>query len=305
MAVTPPQFKFVLITPLIKFCWIVMYEVFVVNYWQDVVKVELSTESSSSEITCQPHPLTSVEEHHDTVFKTKRLRGLRLWNFPYLQQLPETFPRSVEFLSICEWGIRSKDLATPLMSFQNLKFLKVKDCHGLTSLLSPSTAKSLSQQLTHLGISGCKSLTQVIANDHKEADDDHHEIIFSQLKFLLLDDLSSLTSFYSGNNNVVLQFPHLDKLTVGRCPEMKTFYHGNIDCPSLHQIFLSKSNDKRQIRWIMWDPMFFVSFKHSYWKGDINTTIQKLWEDKNTRDSPESEEVHIYVFIFYIIVIKM
>ena len=158
MAVTPPQFKFVLITPLINFCWIVMYEVFVVNYWQDVVKVELSTESSSSEITCQPHPLASVEEHDDMdmVFKTKRLSDLRLWNFPYLQQLPKTFPRSLESLSICEWGIRLKDLATPLMSFQNLKFLAVKDCHDLTSLLSPSTAKSLSQQLTHLGISGCK-----------------------------------------------------------------------------------------------------------------------------------------------------
>ena len=301
MADTPGQFKFVLITPLIKFYWIVMYEVFEVNYWQDVVKVELSTESSSSEITCQPHPLTSVEEHHDTVFKTKRLRKLWLWNFPYLQ----TIPRSVESLRICEWGVRSKDLATPLMSFQNLKVLMVKDCHVLTSLLSPSTAKSLSQQLTHLGISGCKSLTQVIANDHKEADDDDdHEIIadniniiFSQLEFLLLDDLSSLTSFYSGNNNVVLQFPHLDNLAVGRCPKMKTFYHGNIDCPSLHQIFLYESDDGDEITETMWDPVFYevTSFEHTYWKGDINTTIQKLWEDKNIGDSPESEEVHIYI----------
>ncbi|KAF3453156.1 hypothetical protein FNV43_RR03593 [Rhamnella rubrinervis] len=270
------------------------------SHHKDVVKDELSTESSCSEITCQPHPLGPVEEHHEMVFKTKRLSELRLQDFPYLQQLPKTF-QTVEFLVIWEWGVRLKDLATPLICFQNLKFLMVKDCQGLTSLLSPSTAKSLSQRLTKLGISGCKSLRQVIVNDQKEADDDeigadNINIIFRQLKSLLLEDLSSLTSFYSGNNNVVLQFPHLNQLVVGGCPEMKTFYHGNIDCPSLQRATIFSESVQFYI-WCMMlysDPEYFIlgtNNEHFYWKGDVNTTIQKLWEDKNIiRDSPESEE---------------
>ncbi|KAF3454153.1 hypothetical protein FNV43_RR04600 [Rhamnella rubrinervis] len=82
---------------------------------QGVVKNDLSTESSCSEITCQPHPLGPVEEHHDMVFKTKRLSELWLESFPYLQQLPKTF-QTVEFLVICQWGVRLKDLATPCVS---------------------------------------------------------------------------------------------------------------------------------------------------------------------------------------------
>ncbi|KAF3453158.1 hypothetical protein FNV43_RR03595 [Rhamnella rubrinervis] len=271
------------------------------SHHKGVVKNDLSTESSCSEITCQPHPLGPVEEHHDMVFKTKRLSELWLESFPYLQQLPKTF-QTVEFLVICQWGVRLKDLATPLMCFQNLKVLMVKDCQGLTSLLSPSTAKSLSQRLTKLGISGCKSLRQVIVNNQKEADDDEIGadniiIIFRQLKSLLLEDLSSLTSFYSGNNNVVLQFPHLNQLVVGDCPEMKTFYHGNIDCPSLHRIIIFSESMQHYIRCMMLypNPEYFNlgtnSEQHFFWKGDVNTTIQKLWEDKNIiRDSPESEE---------------
>ncbi|KAF3453154.1 hypothetical protein FNV43_RR03591 [Rhamnella rubrinervis] len=258
------------------------------SHHKDAVKDELNTESSCSEITCQPQPLGPVEEHHDMVFKTKRLSELRLWNFPDLQQLPKakTF-QTVESLSICELGVRIKDLATPLMCFQNLKVFMIKDCQGLTSLLSPSTAKSLSQRLTILGISGCKSLRQVIANDQKEADDDDDEIrahtiniIFSKLESLILDDLSSLTSFYSGNSNVVLQFPHLNKLVVSDCPEMKTFYHGNIDCPSLQGII--SWSFQHYIRDMMWYPEYYDlgNCEHFDWKGDVNTTIQKLWEEE-------------------------
>ncbi|KAF3453161.1 hypothetical protein FNV43_RR03598 [Rhamnella rubrinervis] len=233
---------------------------------KDVVKDELGTESSCSEITCQPHPLGPVEEHHDMVFKAKLLSELRL----------------------------------PLMCFQNLTVLMVKDCDGLISLLSPSTAKSLSQRLTKLGISGCKSLRQVIANDQKEADDDDGiradsiNIIFRQLNSLILDDLPNLTSFYSGNKNVVLQFPYLYELVVSDCPEMKTFYHGSIECPSLHRIYLRM---KQRVEDIMWDPEYYsfqnfywngdintaIRKRNFYWKGDINTTIQKLWEEKNMR----------------------
>ncbi|KAF3453153.1 hypothetical protein FNV43_RR03590 [Rhamnella rubrinervis] len=273
------------------------------SHHKDVVKDELNTEASCSEITCEPHPLGPVEEHHEMVFKTKRLSELRLQDFPYLQQLPKTF-QTVEFLVIWEWGVRLKDLATPLMRFQNLKVLMVKDCQGLTSLLSPSTARSLSQRLTKLGISGCKSLRQVIANDQKEADDDADEIradniniIFSQLESLILDDLSRLTSFYSGNNNVVLQFPHLNQLVVSDCPQMKTFYDGNIDCPSLQRITIFCESMQHYIR----SMMLYTNPEYFYWKGDVNTTIQKLWEDKNIRrDSPESEEVYMHPSIFIV-----
>ncbi|KAF3454156.1 hypothetical protein FNV43_RR04603 [Rhamnella rubrinervis] len=236
---------------------------------QDVVKDELGTESSCSEITCQPHPLGPVEEHHDMVFKAKLLSELRL----------------------------------PLMCFQNLTVLMVKDCDGLISLLSPSTAKSLSQRLTKLGISGCKSLRQV-ANDQKEADDDDGiradsiNIIFRQLNSLILDDLPNLTSFYSGNKNVVLQFPYLYELVVSDCPEMKTFYHGSIECPSLHRIYLRM----KQRRGHHGTPSTILSkisiewrYQHRHSKAkfllesDINTTIQKLWEEKEY-DSTATEE---------------
>ncbi|KAF3431719.1 hypothetical protein FNV43_RR26453 [Rhamnella rubrinervis] len=219
-------------------------------------------------------PENENEDSTDSVDKQRHLLDHR--------QLDKTC-QNMEHLFIHGCG-RLKFFATPAVSFQNLKILSVRECHGLTSLFHPSTAKSLSQ-LTELEVAECKSLREIIANDNEEAHDHDYQraagniIVFSKLESLLLSDLSNLRGFFWGND-VVLQFPCLSKLLVDRCPNMKTFSHGNIiDCPALDKIFIFNFRG-RPFDWTKHD-------EESLWEGDINTTIQKLWEDNNMKENAE------------------
>ncbi|KAF3431875.1 hypothetical protein FNV43_RR26611 [Rhamnella rubrinervis] len=149
----------------------------------------------------------------------------------------------------------------------------------------PSINSESLSQLTELEVAECKSLREIIANDNEEAHDHDYQraagniIVFSKLESLLLSDLSNLRGFFWGND-VVLQFPCLSKLLVDRCPNMKTFSHGNIiDCPALDKIFIFNFRG-RPFDWTEHD-------EESLWEGDINTTIQKLWEDNNMKENAE------------------
>lgn len=101
---------------------------------------------------------------------------------------------------------------------------------------------------THsIGHIGCETLRQVLIENEEDEDGDHDEIaaacncntnkivVFGHLETLVLYNLSDLISFYSGSKeNVVLQFPCLDKLFVGEYPKLTTFSHrGHVDCLSL------------------------------------------------------------------------
>ncbi|XP_044477768.1 uncharacterized protein LOC123205035 isoform X2 [Mangifera indica] len=144
-------------------------------------------------------------------------------------------------------------------SFENLTVLTVWGCDGLMNLLTPSIAKNL-VQLREMTIGRCKMMAEIVSNKTEDvaAED---EIVFGKLKLLSLEDLQNLICFYSGN--YALKFPSLEELTVDECPMMMTFSVGNLNTPSLQKV-------KRD----RWDEGKWS------WKGELNTTIQQLYEEK-------------------------
>ncbi|XP_031273948.1 uncharacterized protein LOC116132446 [Pistacia vera] len=86
-------------------------------------------------------------------------------------------------------------------SFYNLKFILVKSCAQLENIFSFSNASRSLPKLQRIKVKDCQNMKEIFAvereynvNNNEEID---HEIKFSQLRFLTLDSLKSLASFYS------------------------------------------------------------------------------------------------------------
>lgn len=80
----------------------------------------------------------------------------------------------------------------------------MSDIEGLRSLLSSSMARSL-VQLTHLQISGCPILEDIISTT--VSDEENMENVFSKLQHLELESLPNLTRFCSRS---CMEFPSLE-----------------------------------------------------------------------------------------------
>ena len=151
------------------------------------------------------------------------------------------------------------------MCFRNLYTLEVSECHGLISLATSSTVKSL-VQLKELTLSGCKRMREIVTNEGEgEAGD---EICFNQLKDLSLCDLPTLGSFFHLGNRTI-KFPSLETLYVFKCPELKIFSNGVLSMQKLKHVGLDGN---------YWSP---------YQEGDlfpvedVNTFIKRCWEKNN------------------------
>ncbi|KAJ4721510.1 Disease resistance protein [Melia azedarach] len=156
-------------------------------------------------------------------------------------------------------------------SFRNLTTLTVLICHGLTSIVTCSAAKSL-VQLRKMSIRSCDGLTEIVAADEGDETKDY-EINFSQLKELDLFNLVRLTSFCSAN--CTLKFPSLEELNVEDCRKMKSFCGGEISTPKLQKVKLQ--NITTELR-----------------KGDLNKTIQEL---RDQIDAAFAEELRNYMLL--------
>ncbi|XVF77079.1 hypothetical protein PTKIN_Ptkin14bG0011100 [Pterospermum kingtungense] len=120
--------------------------------------------------------------------------------------LSGAFPkvRTLAVLDCC----KLKNLVRSWVSFEDLTSLEVSGCHGFVNLLSCSTAKSLVQltrmsitecstakslvQLTRMSITDCDMIEEIIGGDPGE--EVKGCIVFSQLKYLQLSCLPSLSS---------------------------------------------------------------------------------------------------------------
>ncbi|XP_058724247.1 uncharacterized protein LOC131595793 [Vicia villosa] len=139
-------------------------------------------------------------------------------------------------------------------SFTNIIYLIVDDCKELIYLITSSTAKSL-VQLTELKITNCKKVLDVVKIDDVKTEED---IIFKKLKNLVLTSLLSLRSFSNGKQPFI--FPSLVLISVEGCPQMKNFSLGVTEAPHLTGIEVEDKNIR--------------------WKGDLNTTIEQLFIEK-------------------------
>ncbi|XP_024926181.3 uncharacterized protein LOC107410500 [Ziziphus jujuba] len=238
-----------------------------------------------------------LEDDKEHAGMLSRLEGLKLSELPQLMHLWEEDYHHVGrafgnlkalFVSRCD---RLKNLVPCPISFENLRYLRVSKCHGMENLLTPSTAKSLSQ-LRRMIITECRRMIQIVGDHQKGNDESDGEIVFSRLQVLELDNLPSLTSFYSGSNHI-LRFPYLEGVFVKSCCQMRSFCNGEVSTPELKKVILSAlkedeydSDDEYSIdgdddyedeEWDVDDkycdrPMMELK------KGDINATIRHLSE---------------------------
>ncbi|KAL9315080.1 hypothetical protein ACSQ67_016081 [Phaseolus vulgaris] len=213
-----------------------------------------------------------------------RFRELTLNNLPELDTIGLEHPwvkpytKSLEFLMLNECP-RLERLVSDVVSFSNLKQLAVELCEEMKNLFTFSTAKSL-VQLVFLSIINCESMKEIVK---KEDEDASGEIVLGRLTTLELDSLSRLVSFYSGN--AMLQLPCLRKVTIVKCPRMKTFSEGGINAPmflgiktSLQDSNFHFHNDLNST--VQWFHQH-VSFKHSkHLTLREDSDLEEIWHSK-------------------------
>ena len=199
----------------------------------------------------------------------ERLTTLHLSKMPRLMHLWKENSRqgrgiqNLESLHV-SYCSRLKKLVPSSMCFRNLYTLKVSECHGLISLATSSTVKSL-VQLKELRLLGCKRMREIVTNEGEgEAGD---EICFNQLKYLSLYDLPTLGSFFHLGNRTI-KFPSLESLYVVRCPELKIFSDGVLSMQKLERVRL--------------DGNYWSAYQRGLFPvEDVNTFIKRCWEKNN------------------------
>ncbi|KAJ7978017.1 Disease resistance protein family [Quillaja saponaria] len=135
-----------------------------------------------------------------------------IWRFRNLEQLHLEEIYNVEELNPCEEEVATDafskleklflsnlpKLRTSLLSlapsFENLTVLVVSYCEELLSVGNSSVATSL-VRLTYLKVRSCEKMTEIIASDEGGEAEKEQEIVFHQLKILILDKLQRLARF--------------------------------------------------------------------------------------------------------------
>ena len=236
---------------------------------------------NSVEELCLHQEKDATEEPDRTL---ARLKELQLWYFPNLKHLfedlekvrPDKAFQTIEALNVSRL-CQLERLLPFLDAFKNLKDLRVRGCPAMINVLVSSTAKSL-PQLTRISIENCKQMREIMASEEGEIMD---ETVFSRLRILVLHNLPSLQCFYPGNS--AMRFPVLDKLILSQCPEMRSFSNGIVTTQKLNRIIIEIVNEDiwttSGIDWYLNSIEFDSTAKTHRWEGDINSTVQKVWED--------------------------
>ncbi|CAK9156677.1 unnamed protein product, partial [Ilex paraguariensis] len=105
-------------------------------------------------------------------------------------------------------------------SFENLKELTIGGCNCKRYVFSFTTSKLLIQ-LQELVIEECDMMKEIIATEREEDGEVVDAIVFPKLFYLSLGRMPELTSFYQGN--CTLEFQSLEALKIEKCPKMQTF----------------------------------------------------------------------------------
>ncbi|KAH9686954.1 Disease resistance protein [Citrus sinensis] len=113
--------------------------------------------------------------------------------------------------------------------------------------------------LVNLKVSRCDKIEEIVGHVGEEVKE--NRIAFNKLKVLELDYLPRLTSFCL--ENYTLEFPSLERVSVTRCPDMKTFSLGILSTPKLYKVQVSKNEESELY----------------HREGNLNSTIQKCYKE--------------------------
>ncbi|XP_045792992.1 disease resistance protein At4g27190-like [Trifolium pratense] len=188
------------------------------------------------------------------------LKKLWLFRLPKLQHICEDGSRihplleHLEVLFIHDCPSLTNLLLPSSVNFSHLTYLEITKCNKLVNLISSSTAQSL-VKLTVLKVQNCDSLQEIITGK------ENVDIAFVSLKRLMLKGLPSLNNFCL--SKCFLKFPLLEYVVVSNCPVMEIFSEGNTSTPSLRNVKIEENVEE------------------CYWKGNLNDTIKKMFEDKS------------------------
>ncbi|WJX10976.1 hypothetical protein P8452_01642 [Trifolium repens] len=187
-----------------------------------------------------------------------QIKHLTLNSLPNLEHICEEGFRIDPVLEFLEylWVSHCSSLTNLLpcsATFTHLVQLEIKDCNGLTKLITSSTAQSLIN-LTTLKIEACNSLEEIILGE------ENVHITFISLEILILVSLPSLNRFCS--SKCFFKFPLLEVVILRECPRMKVFSEGYTSTPGLRKVEIAETHEE-------W-----------FWKGNLNDTINNMFEDK-------------------------
>ncbi|KAK2400439.1 hypothetical protein QL285_050141 [Trifolium repens] len=187
-----------------------------------------------------------------------QIKSLTLNGLPNLEHICDEGFRTDSVLELLEVLLVSHcssltNLLPSSATFTHLVYLEIKDCNGLTKLITSSTAQSLIN-LTILKIKDCNSLEEIILGE------ENVHLTFISLQTLMLECLPSLNQFCS--SKCFFKFPLLDVVIVQECPRMKVFSEGYTSTPNLRKVKIAENDEE-------W-----------FWKGNLNDTIKTMFEDK-------------------------
>jgi len=106
-----------------------------------------------------------------------------------------------------------------ILNFKKLRTIEVGRCNELRNLFPVVVAKDV-LKLERMSVLNCKKMIEIVASQYaSEADND--PLVFSELTYLRLYQLSNIKHFYKGKHPI--KCPKLKELTVCGCQKLKTF----------------------------------------------------------------------------------
>ncbi|KAH9753037.1 Disease resistance protein [Citrus sinensis] len=109
----------------------------------------------------------------------------------------------------------------------------------------PRLEVGIPSSLVNLKVSKCQKIEEIVGHVGEEVKE--NRIAFSELKVLILNYLSRLTSFCL--ENYTLEFPSLERVSMIRCPNMKTFSQGILSIPKPCKVQVTEKEEGELHHW--------------------------------------------------------
>ncbi|KAG4127693.1 hypothetical protein ERO13_D10G230651v2 [Gossypium hirsutum] len=191
-----------------------------------------------------------------------------------LENLPQLISFCCQDERACHW-------------ITNLRSLIIEGCGKLEHLLSPSLARSL-VQLQCFKIGNCKCLRDIILIE--EIEEEREDVIcFPRLNSLCIAGLPNLIFFSSGNHNI--EFPLLEELWIGHCPNFIEFYYEKVAFPKLEKMIIQKLRNVKMMFHNYFAPGSFQNLRKIRVEGC--GSLKNLFPVSIAKDLPQLEDLYI------------
>ncbi|KAI5660509.1 hypothetical protein M9H77_29302 [Catharanthus roseus] len=147
------------------------------------------------------------------------------------------FHQKVKFPSLKELVVSEKVemLHDGILVLRNLTSLNICKCDNVRYLLSPSRARALCS-IQKLEIENCMQIEEIVVRD-EEDEEKVDKLVLPQLEKLILRELENLKWFFHGD----LDFPSLVYFELNRCPKMELLSCGTLCTPTRLEVKLGDS----------------------------------------------------------------